>query len=237
MIAAGCPGSHTGARGPWGEGDRTSSGGRPGRKSTSMASAGTAGARPPRPRWSSRERADPAVLPPVPCPLQPTATRCCSVATAAGSTTGTRTTRSSGTPWLADRFRGSTVTFWNFLAMAVASLVVLRAATVGVHPAARRVLHRTVRAHGIGNGSVYKMIPAVFHASRSQAAPAPPTRTAASRVRSSASPARSARSAASSCSSPSASRSCPTATAPRPTSHRLLPRLRGGHLGGRPDPR
>lgn len=130
-----------------------------------MASAGTAGAPPPRPRWSSRERADPArPVPPVPCPPQPTATRCCTVATAAGSTTGTRTTRSAGTPWLADRFRGSTVTFWNLLAIAVASLVVLRAATSESIPLLAVSFTGLFVLTGIGNGSVYRMIPAVFHA-------------------------------------------------------------------------
>ena len=65
---------------------------------------------------------------------------------------------------LADRFRGSTVTFWNFLAMAVASLVVLRAATSDSIPLLALSFTVLFVLTGIGNGSVYKMIPAVFHA-------------------------------------------------------------------------
>ena len=65
---------------------------------------------------------------------------------------------------LADRFRGSAVTFWNFLAMAVASLVVLRAATSDSIPLLAASFTVLFVLTGIGNGSVYKMIPAVFHA-------------------------------------------------------------------------
>jgi MFS transporter, NNP family, nitrate/nitrite transporter len=65
---------------------------------------------------------------------------------------------------LADRFRGSTVTFWNFLAMAVASLVVLRAASSDSIPLLAASFTVLFVLTGIGNGSVYKMIPAVFHA-------------------------------------------------------------------------
>jgi NNP family nitrate/nitrite transporter-like MFS transporter len=65
---------------------------------------------------------------------------------------------------LADRFRGSTVTFWNFLAMAAASLVVLRAASSDSIPLLAASFTVLFVLTGIGNGSVYKMIPAVFHA-------------------------------------------------------------------------
>jgi MFS transporter, NNP family, nitrate/nitrite transporter len=65
---------------------------------------------------------------------------------------------------LADRFRGSMVTFWNFLAMAVASLLVLRAAASDSIPLLAMSFSVLFVLTGIGNGSVYKMIPAVFHA-------------------------------------------------------------------------
>lgn len=63
---------------------------------------------------------------------------------------------------MADRFGGATVTLWNFAAMAVATLVIIFASgiesltlfTVGF------ILLFTLS--GIGNGSTYKMIPAIF---------------------------------------------------------------------------
>lgn len=65
---------------------------------------------------------------------------------------------------LADRYRGSTVTFWNFLAMTGATGLVLAAA--GSHSIPLFTLAFTLLfvLTGIGNGSVYKMIPAIFHA-------------------------------------------------------------------------
>ncbi len=65
---------------------------------------------------------------------------------------------------LADRYKGSTVTFWNFLAMTVAALVVLWAASsesISLLAVSFTVLFCLT---GLGNGSVYKMIPAIFHA-------------------------------------------------------------------------
>ena len=65
---------------------------------------------------------------------------------------------------LADRFRGSTVTLWNFLAMTLMSGAVLAAShsgSVALYVAAFTVLFALT---GVGNGSVYKMIPAIFHA-------------------------------------------------------------------------
>ncbi|WP_035841597.1 nitrate/nitrite transporter [Kitasatospora azatica] len=65
---------------------------------------------------------------------------------------------------LADRFRGSTVTMWNFVAMTLVSGAVLatsHAKSVPLFVLAFTVLFALT---GVGNGSVYKMIPAIFHA-------------------------------------------------------------------------
>ncbi len=68
--------------------------------------------------------------------------------------------------WLADRLGGAQVTFWNFVVMFVASLAVLRFLPSGSNPgdaasffAAFIVLFLTT---GIGNGSVFRMVPSVF---------------------------------------------------------------------------
>ena len=65
---------------------------------------------------------------------------------------------------LADRFGGARVTAWTFAAMAAGALVVLGASLQGSLPLF--VLGFTVLfvLSGIGNGSTYKMIPAVFRA-------------------------------------------------------------------------
>jgi NNP family nitrate/nitrite transporter-like MFS transporter len=65
---------------------------------------------------------------------------------------------------LADRFRGSVVTFWNFLAMTVASVLVLIAASSKSIPLLAVSFTVLFALTGVGNGSVYKMIPAIFHA-------------------------------------------------------------------------
>lgn len=64
---------------------------------------------------------------------------------------------------LADRYRGSTVSLVNFLAMAIATTAVLITSTS--HSIPLFVVSFTIlfALTGIGNGSVYKMIPAVFH--------------------------------------------------------------------------
>jgi MFS transporter, NNP family, nitrate/nitrite transporter len=66
--------------------------------------------------------------------------------------------------WLADRLGGALVTFWSFAAMAASSAVVLTAS-------AQRSLALFITAFvllfvfsGVGNGSTYKMIPAIFRA-------------------------------------------------------------------------
>lgn len=69
--------------------------------------------------------------------------------------------------WLADRYTGSRVTFWNFLAMVGATLLVLAAADSSSIPLFTMAFTVLFALTGIGNGSVYKMIPAVFHAEES----------------------------------------------------------------------
>ncbi|MCD2187152.1 nitrate/nitrite transporter [Actinomycetospora soli] len=63
---------------------------------------------------------------------------------------------------LSDRVGGVRVTFWNFVAMAVATLVCIVAS--GQQSLALFVVGFTLLfiTSGIGNGSVYKMIPAIF---------------------------------------------------------------------------
>jgi MFS transporter, NNP family, nitrate/nitrite transporter len=71
--------------------------------------------------------------------------------------------------WLADRVGGARVTFWNFLAMAVAAAVVLAASAQRSLPLFYLGFTSLFALSGLGNGSTYKMIPAVFLA---QAGPA-----------------------------------------------------------------
>jgi NNP family nitrate/nitrite transporter-like MFS transporter len=65
---------------------------------------------------------------------------------------------------LADRFKGSTVSLWNFVAMVIASIVVLITAQSDSLPVFIVSFTVLFALTGIGNGSVYKMIPAIFHA-------------------------------------------------------------------------
>jgi MFS transporter, NNP family, nitrate/nitrite transporter len=65
---------------------------------------------------------------------------------------------------LADRFRGSVVTFFNFIAMAVGVLLVLGASQINSLPLFIVGFVMLFIFSGIGNGSTYKMIPAIFHA-------------------------------------------------------------------------
>ena len=65
---------------------------------------------------------------------------------------------------LADRLGGARVTFWNFIAMAVALAVILWASAIdslGVFTAGFVLLFMLISI-GSGNGSTYKMIPALF---------------------------------------------------------------------------
>ena len=65
---------------------------------------------------------------------------------------------------LADRFKGSVVTFWNFLAMAIGAVVVLMASQLNSLPVFITGFVLLFIFSGLGNGSTYKMIPAIFHA-------------------------------------------------------------------------
>jgi NNP family nitrate/nitrite transporter-like MFS transporter len=65
---------------------------------------------------------------------------------------------------LADRFQGSLVTFWNFVAMAVGAGVVLVASQAQSLPVYIVGFTLLFVFSGLGNGSTYKMIPAIFHA-------------------------------------------------------------------------
>lgn len=65
---------------------------------------------------------------------------------------------------LADRYTGSLVTFWNFLAMGIGAGVVLVAALLNSLPVFVAGFILLFIFSGLGNGSTYKMIPAIFMA-------------------------------------------------------------------------
>ena len=65
---------------------------------------------------------------------------------------------------LADRFQGSVVTFYNFIAMALGAVTVLIASQFNSLPVFILGFVLLFVFSGIGNGSTYKMIPAIFHA-------------------------------------------------------------------------
>jgi len=70
---------------------------------------------------------------------------------------------------LADKYGGAKVTFFNFIAMVVASAVILAgsaARSLGVYAAGFIVLFVLT---GVGNGSTYKMIPSIFRGKALQA--------------------------------------------------------------------
>ncbi len=66
--------------------------------------------------------------------------------------------------WLADRLGGAMITFWNFVAMAAAGLTVLLASSNKSLPLYLVGFIGLFVFSGIGNGSTYKMIPAIFRA-------------------------------------------------------------------------
>jgi NNP family nitrate/nitrite transporter-like MFS transporter len=80
--------------------------------------------------------------------------------------------------WLADRVGGSLVTFWNFFAMAAGAGLVLYASGRGSLPLYLVGFISLFVFSGIGNGSTYKMIPAIFatRATREVAAGVDPER-------------------------------------------------------------
>ena len=65
---------------------------------------------------------------------------------------------------LADRYHGSVVTFWTFVAMATSAGVVLFASKVASLPLFIFGFVLLFVFSGLGNGSTYKMIPAIFSA-------------------------------------------------------------------------
>jgi len=63
---------------------------------------------------------------------------------------------------LADRLGGARVTFWNFVVMAVATLGVLSSLRAHAFGSFLAVFLALFVASGIGNGSTFRMIPAIF---------------------------------------------------------------------------
>jgi NNP family nitrate/nitrite transporter-like MFS transporter len=66
--------------------------------------------------------------------------------------------------WLADRLGGALVTFWNFVLMALAAGTVLVASMQHSLPLFLTGFIALFVFSGVGNGSTYKMIPAIFRA-------------------------------------------------------------------------
>ena len=70
---------------------------------------------------------------------------------------------------LADRFSGSAVTFWTFVGMTAGASLVLGASRAGSLPLFIAGFICLFVLSGLGNGSTYKMIPAIFAAKASSA--------------------------------------------------------------------
>jgi NNP family nitrate/nitrite transporter-like MFS transporter len=66
--------------------------------------------------------------------------------------------------WISDRRGGALVTFWNFVAMALSAGIVLAASLMRSLPLFIIGFITLFAFSGIGNGSTYKMIPAIFSA-------------------------------------------------------------------------
>jgi len=68
--------------------------------------------------------------------------------------------------WLSDRVGGGRVTFWNFVVMLAASLAVLAFLPAGAEPGRASAFYAMFMllflTTGIGNGSVFRMVPTVF---------------------------------------------------------------------------
>jgi MFS transporter, NNP family, nitrate/nitrite transporter len=73
--------------------------------------------------------------------------------------------------WLADRVGGAITTFWSFLAMAAATVVVLVASEQKSLPLFYVGFIALFMLSGLGNGSTYKMIPAIFGVKAARANP------------------------------------------------------------------
>lgn len=70
---------------------------------------------------------------------------------------------------LADRIGGARVTFWNFLAMAAATAVVIGASAIDSLALFTSGFVLLFVLTGLGNGSTYKMIPAIFRGQATRA--------------------------------------------------------------------
>ncbi|MEW9529638.1 MFS transporter [Microbispora sp. NPDC049125] len=66
--------------------------------------------------------------------------------------------------WLSDRLGGATVTFWNFAAMIAAVLLVWRGLSGHAFVLFFASYMLLIGTAGVGNGSTYRMIPAIFRA-------------------------------------------------------------------------
>jgi NNP family nitrate/nitrite transporter-like MFS transporter len=66
--------------------------------------------------------------------------------------------------WMADRLGGALVTFWNFTVMALSAVLVLAASMARSLPLFIAGFVLLFAFSGVGNGSAYKMIPAIFRA-------------------------------------------------------------------------
>jgi NNP family nitrate/nitrite transporter-like MFS transporter len=64
--------------------------------------------------------------------------------------------------WLADRWGGARITFWTFIAMTAFTATLLAASEQRSFPFFVTVFTALFMLTGIGNGAVYKMIPAIF---------------------------------------------------------------------------
>ncbi|MGW7264835.1 nitrate/nitrite transporter [Streptomyces sp. NPDC054842] len=64
--------------------------------------------------------------------------------------------------WLADRYGGSRITLWNFVAMAAATSVIIAASMQKSLPLFTVAFIALFVLSGLGNGSTYKMIPGIF---------------------------------------------------------------------------
>jgi len=81
---------------------------------------------------------------------------------------------------LADRIGGATVTFWNFVLMAAATLGVMYYIEIKSFPGFLAMFLVLFVATGIGNGSTYRMIPSIFRQQKLRGAgPSPAAKAAA----------------------------------------------------------
>ena len=68
--------------------------------------------------------------------------------------------------WLSDKIGGANVTFWNFLAMAAATIGVIYFVDIKSFAGFLTMFLTLFVTTGIGNGSTYRMIPAIFREER-----------------------------------------------------------------------